>query len=407
MDPFRAPRPALWLPTLAAVAAAIMIGLAWSTARAVGDRHDLALDGEVLGLAHRAEIELREQGLSSAEPVLSRLLEVGSEVSWIALVTMAGETVAEVGVCAPGSATRNIEVALGRVAFGAHERGSGPQGAGPAGWTRGRGRLELRICLDPEADKPPMVSRLVVPASVAVSCLLFGLALLGARLLERQHRLDLELADRRRLEALGRAGAGLAHQLRTPLGTIKGSCQLVLERVADPSAARRLEVAVAEAERMERMLSLLLDFARPPQPEPVQVSLRDELARIVELNPGVTTETADNPTAWVDREHLQQMLGNLVENAIDAGDGSEKVTLVARTDGDHVYIDVTDRGVGPGDDPERLFEPYVTDRADGTGLGLPIARTLAEVNRGTVTLHSREGGGCVARVVLPKNGNAA
>ena len=74
---------------------------------------------------------------------------------------------------------------------------------------------------------------------------------------------------------------------------------------------------------------------------------------------------------------------------------------------DGVRIAVVDRGPGPGAAPERHFEPYVTARADGTGLGLPIARTLAEANGGSLTLHEAPGGGCEAVLLLPASGAAS
>jgi two-component system sensor histidine kinase PilS (NtrC family) len=206
------------------------------------------------------------------------------------------------------------------------------------------------------------------------------------------------------LEALARAGAGLAHQLRTPLATIKGSCQLLAEDETDDRRIRRVTAAIAEAERMERLLKLLLDYARPPAPEPTDVSLEDVLKDLSGRFARLEWSAPPNLTLRVDREHLHLILENLIDNADRAGNHESAIQLSARSVGADAVIEVADRGPGPGPSPEGLFEPYVTTAADGTGLGLPIARNLVEANRGTLQLLDREGGGTIARLTLPSAG---
>jgi signal transduction histidine kinase len=264
--------------------------------------------------------------------------------------------------------------------------------------------VELELFLDPAAGERPLASRLLVPATAVAGLVMVALAVLGARLVERQRALEVAAVHRRRLESLARAGAGLAHQLRTPLATVKGSCQLVLENVGHGPGAERLEAAVREAERMERTLALLLDYARPPSPEPVDVGLAEVVTELGNRHSKVTADVANDLVVRVDPAHLEQLLGNLVDNALEWSPAGGEVRISASREGDRVVVEVVDRGPGPGDDPEALFEPYVTGRADGTGLGLPMARTLAEVNGGSVTLAGAPGGGCVARLELPAGG---
>jgi len=339
-------------------------------------------------------------GVAQGEPLLGELLEEsGAEVRGLCLRDSAGHEVVVVGECPPLPPARELELFLGRFAG---ESRTGPGGA----WRHGRGRYSLEVFLAPRAGRPPLASRLVVPAAAGVGLAMLGLALFGARLLERQRRLELEAVDRRRLEGLARAGAGLAHQLRTPLATIKGSCQLVQEEYPDGPWARRVGSAVREAERMERTLSLLLDYARPPQPQPTSIALASALHDLVDRFGALKLSIPEDLRVTADPEHLQQLLGNLLENANQVSPEDAPVSVTAARVGDEITIQVVDHGPGPGEDPEELFEPYVTRRADGTGLGLPMARTLAEVNGGTVTLHRGEHRGCVARLVLPAAGAA-
>ena len=231
---------------------------------------------------------------------------------------------------------------------------------------------------------------------------LLGLATLGGRLLVRQRIAAEDEARRRRLEALGQAGAGLAHQLRNPLATVKGSCQLVREEVPEGWVRTRLDAAVAESARMERLLGRLLDFARPPEPQVEPVAVLELLTEAALRDPRLRVKAgAPGPTALVDPEHLHEVLANLVDNALAAAPAGEPVELDASSRGGEVTVVVADRGPGPGDDPESLFQPYLSRRADGTGLGLPIARSFAEANGGRLHLRARPGGGCEAVLTLP------
>jgi len=190
--------------------------------------------------------------------------------------------------------------------------------------------------------------------------------------------------------------------LRTPLATIKGSLQMIAEEGQGDTLQRRARAAVSQAERMERMLGLLLDFAKPPTPEPEAVDVAEVLEELVAGRQGIRTEVPPGVRVTVDREHLLQILENLTDNALAASPEGSPVEVSVFPRGSRVLFIVADRGPGPGEDPETLFEPYVTRRADGTGLGLPIARNLAEVNGGSLRLRRGEAGGTEAVLELPR-----
>lgn len=385
------------LPAGAAVVAAMIVWLGVTAAASMRERAVMALDGRVLRLSHDAEREIRDRGLEAVEGVLSALLTRESGVvRGLTLQRADGTAVATVGEArAP---FREVQLFVGPTAWGGTPGGGGRSASAPSRG-RGRGRLLLFVAVDADVARAPLSSRLLVPATVAVGCLLIAISAIGGKLLVREELRVVEEAEQRRLVSLGRAGAGLAHQLRTPLATIKGSCQLLAEDAPDSHAAKRLQTALEQCERMERLLGQLLDYTRPPQREPEDVAVLRLLEEVAAGRPGVVVTSAEGAVR-VDPEHLRQVLENLVDNAVKAGAG-ETVELSSSSSKAHVQIRVADRGPGPGDDPESLFEPYVTTRADGIGLGLPIARALVEANGGTITLGERSGGGCEASLILP------
>jgi len=410
-DTNTAPRWDVLLPLIATGVAGLMVALASLSLYAFRQREAMALDGRIFGLAHDAELLLRESGRDAPGEVLEEVLAEGRpEVHGLVLSDPTGTVLATVGSEANKFDSRTVDLFVGPGLRGA----SGPPGPPPDRWSRGqtagsrgRGRLTLEFILDPRAGSPPLAIRLLLPAAVAVSIALIGLALLGGRLLVRQRREALREAQQRRLEALARAGAGLAHQLRTPLATIQGSCQLVGEQIEDSPLSARLQTTVGQADRMERMLGMLLDFARPPEPQVQTIDVSTFLSGIAARRPHVRLAHLDNANVVADPEHLAQILDNLVDNAEAWSPAAGSVEVSALSRHDEVRVKIADRGPGPGPDPEELFEPYVTTRTDGSGLGLAIARNLAEANGGDLVLRPREGGGCEAVLSLRRAGGSA
>lgn len=395
----------LWLPLAAGLVAASLLTLGITASRALRESRDLALEGLVMRQAHELERELREGGPEAAREILERSLREGPEtITGLALLSPFGTVEVQAGSLQ--GPTREIELFLGP--------GWRPNGMGFPGMPgRGEpglrgGRRTLRLVLSPTAARASLVERSVTPAAAGAGLLVFALAVLGGRLLVRQREEQARDAARRRLEGLGRAGAGLAHQLRNPLATLKGSIQLLLEAPA-PGSEKRLRAALDQAIRMETLIGQLLDYARPPRTEPVDLDLGPFLDELAGGDARLRVQAGGAPAARVDPEHLRQIVVNLLENARAVSPDGSGVEVTAHGGDDRedrVQIVVADRGPGPGEDPERLFEPYVTGRADGTGLGLPIARALAEANGGSLLLRPRPGGGALAVLTLPRGGSA-
>ncbi|MCL4809926.1 MAG: HAMP domain-containing histidine kinase [Thermoanaerobaculia bacterium] len=397
------------LVVLSAVFGAALVGTAALASRSLRERDSAVREGVLVRAGHELEARLRAATPDEAPRVVREFLEEHSDtVAGAAVVGPAG-TLASAGENTAGAF--EVAVALGRewrsavLGSGAEAppgRGAGPGpgfkgGRGPGG--RGSPPIRLRLHATPAVGSESALARAVLAGGAAAAAALVGLAIVAARgLAERRRREEAE-AESLRLATVARAGAGLAHRLRNPLAVVKGTAQLLAERV--PGGDReRVERIVVASERMETILSRLLDFARPPAPQAASFDLAS-LAREVASRGGGAIVDAEGPVpAHADREHVETILEELLANAraFDPGGTAE---VAVRRHGERALLEVLDRGAGLDLDPASAFEPYVTSRPDGTGLGLAIVRALAVANGGTAELAARPGGGCVASVSIP------
>lgn len=237
-----------------------------------------------------------------------------------------------------------------------------------------------------------------------------------ARELERNARalLMAEEAVRRgeRLRALGELAAGMAHEIRNPLSGIRGAAEVLRKPDTRPEAREEFgKLHDEEVTRLDRVVSNFLDFARPPAAETAPVRPAEVVDAVLLLlggdarRHGVATENAVPRDVKVraDPALLRQILLNLCLNAVQAQERRGGVVRVsASKDDGRVNLDVEDRGPGVAAGLRgRLFDPYVTGREGGSGLGLPIAVRLAESMSGTVELVRTGDDGSAFRVALP------
>jgi PAS domain S-box-containing protein len=218
-----------------------------------------------------------------------------------------------------------------------------------------------------------------------------------------------QLADQAALARLGQLAAVVAHEVRNPLAGVKGSLQVLRARAATDEPDRRLfDVMIARLDALNAKVDDILSFARPRTPSLESVDVKGvALDAIRSAQAAVGTDCPpiagpdDSLVVRADREMLRAVLLNLVMNACQAGSSGPIEVRVAEH-GLECRIEVLDRGAGfAGADPEQLFEAFHTTKRSGTGLGLAIVRRLVTLQGGAVSLHSREGGGAVARVTLP------
>jgi signal transduction histidine kinase len=213
--------------------------------------------------------------------------------------------------------------------------------------------------------------------------------------------------------ALGQVAAGVAHELRNPLTAVKGLIQVNLRKATVGGLpAGDLAVIEHEIRRMERTLQTFLDFARPPQPDRRRLDLADVVGLVFAVVKGRANKQRvdlrllrpDAPVAVeADRDQLQQLLLNLVLNALDAmpGGGAVEIDLRPPQDG-HVELYVRD--TGPGIAPHvlpKVFETFVSSKETGVGLGLPVSRRIAEDHGGSLSAYNLPGGGACFLLRLP------
>ncbi|HEX8825830.1 MAG TPA: HAMP domain-containing sensor histidine kinase [Archangium sp.] len=237
-----------------------------------------------------------------------------------------------------------------------------------------------------------------------------ALALVAARWLRDERARREAAAAAARGDALTKMAAMAAHEIRNPLGVIRGTVELMRERSGAKLSERdkeSLEDVLGEVERLRRLTEDLLDLSadRPLSAQRVELSeVLEEAARATEAAfPGVKVRRSfpELPPVEGDAGRLRQVFANLLQNAAQA-QGEGEVRLAAEVEGSGVRVRVEDDGPGvPPEIRERLFDLFVTGKANGTGLGLALCRRLVERHGGTVALVPEQRQGSTFEVRLP------
>ncbi|MEB0045012.1 MULTISPECIES: sensor histidine kinase [unclassified Pseudomonas] len=229
------------------------------------------------------------------------------------------------------------------------------------------------------------------------------------------HNLESQLRRRDRLHALGEVAMGLAHEIRNPLGIIKTATQLLHRRADLPETDKRhLEYVVSEVSRINDLLTEFLDFAKPSAPmrstQPARPMV-DELVgfcapELASHNIDVRIDDkAPGATIYADARQLKQAGLNLVVNAIDAMPEGGRLTLGITSDATYTIISISDTGQGIEPDMlERIFTPFVTTKASGTGLGLAKVFSIMENHDGRIECVSEKDAGATFSLYIPANG---
>jgi two-component system sensor histidine kinase HydH len=221
---------------------------------------------------------------------------------------------------------------------------------------------------------------------------------------------------------MGEMASVLAHEIRNPLGSIKGFAQYLMEKDKEPvpqntdTGKDYLNIIVSEAKRLETLTEDLLIYAKPVEVRITEFNLGELTGEIIHsLHPpkeeknkvSVEASIPDNMTIKSDKEKLRQIITNIIQNSIDAVKESGIVSVKAEKTNDKIIIIISDNGCGmDADTKAKAFKPFFTTKAQGTGLGLAVVEKLTKSIGGTVELESEPQKGTVFRIIMKGKGDS-
>jgi two-component system nitrogen regulation sensor histidine kinase GlnL len=288
----------------------------------------------------------------------------------------------------------------------------------------GRARLEDEIRIQRRYASAPLVAEIALAPFHEPAGHAHGVVLeIRDRSIQRELRMA--ASERERMDSFGRIAAGIAHEVKNPLGGIRGAAEIVAKRSDDPRFAKAAELVIRETDRIAGLLDDFMVLGRDDSLRLRELNLHRVLDDVIDLNDmdpisdGITIERIYDPSIpeiQGDRDRLAQVFHNLVRNALQAmarGQG-DRLEIHTRVDLDRslsqgdgprlpsVRIEVIDNGPGIADDVrDRITDPFFTTRDSGTGLGLAIAQHWVSAHGGRLVLESAPGEGTCARVTLP------
>lgn len=272
--------------------------------------------------------------------------------------------------------------------------------------------------LDRLARMESNLSRQAHPTTVRLSefhRVLDGLDRLGDILrgqMDRERDLQSRVRQNERLAAIGQLAAGVAHELRNPLATIRLRAQIAQRKTREDVTSQASSVILAEVDRLDLIIERLLDFTRPIRLDTVVVDVsalaETAVQRWTSLHPRVAMRYtgAKEICAVADLTRLEQVLDNLLDNAVqqlrDAKTPSPRIEVRCFIESKDICVEVSDNGGGfTAEALQKAVEPFFTTRAKGTGLGLAITREIVHALRGDLIL-ANHGEGALVRIQFPE-----
>ncbi len=300
----------------------------------------------------------------------------------------------------------------------AQARGKDPDSVLPRHFCGLKESLDLGESIFEKEMECEFTENRIVPVSISASKIIneegqFIGQVLIIRDLGEVRRLQEEIRRKEKLAAIGGLAAGVAHEIRNPLSSIKGIASYYKSKFEDGSEDKEMAgVMIEEVDRLSRVISELLEFARPTKlnrkPSDMNELLKHS-TRLVEQeaaakNVDIQLNLISDPVeADVDPDRLTQCFLNLFLNALHAMENGGRLTVSSSTGvNGNVAIDIKDNGSGiSAEDLSKIFDPYFTTKPKGTGLGLAIVHKIIEAHQGQIKVRSTMGQGTVVSIALP------
>ena len=290
--------------------------------------------------------------------------------------------------------------------------------------TTGESRSESEAVVEGAEGRPVHVSIVTAPMAGRSGAVTAAVAVV--RDVTRLHQLEAEMRRGETLTAAGQMAMGLAHEIRNPLGAIRGAVQLLKRELGDEARwGEYIAVLLKEVDRVNRIIEMLLDLGRPVTLRPVPLNIHQLLERVALMSEEVAAERAVQivrrydpslPPLLADEDRVVQVFHNLVRNAIEAMPRGGRLTLITRLSMDPLFakvdlgkglksmalVQVADEGEGvPEATRVKLFTPFFTTKDKGLGLGLALCHRIMEEHKGSIHVASEPGKGTVVSCFLP------
>jgi len=258
---------------------------------------------------------------------------------------------------------------------------------------------------EPSNALPPSAGNLIEPLEITALSNAFS------KMISDLERSKENLTRAAKLAVVGEMAAAMSHEVRTPLGILRSSAQVLLREPNISDEGREVcGFIISETERLNKLVSALIDSARPRLPEFKSVNIAElaqqcvAMLRVQAVNKKIDLicETNEKAIALCDAEQITQVLLNLLLNAIQVLPETGNIILKVTSSIDQVLVTVADNGPGiPAEHRNQVFEPFYSKRRGGLGLGLAIVKQIVTANHGKISVHQSSLGGAEFRLQLP------
>ena len=260
--------------------------------------------------------------------------------------------------------------------------------------------------------------RVNVPEELLEIVFYFAIATLTGALVDRetkirlkQEQTQLQLEKAHKLSIIGQMAAGIAHEIKNPLASVKGAFEILCDNTTTREEKKEFQdIVFKEIKRIDDTVTEFLEFARSKDFKLKKLNLSENIESVLRQmqnqvsNAGVKlkTDIENNIYIAADPQKIRQVIINLVLNAIDVSSPGNTIEVSVSADNHKAYIVFIDEGQGlSADEAEKIFEPFYTTKAKGIGLGLAIIRSIVERHNGAIKVGNSKGKGAEFTIVLP------